>query len=69
MKVKELIEFLETQPQDLPVIYELHSEYTLLEKDFIEVGKQQPARADGRVHASWGDKGLATVEYLIFPGN
>ena len=68
MKVKELIKYLEAQPQELDVIYRFCSEYKVMKPTDIEVTKQQPARVDGHVHDSWTDDKLATVEYLTFPG-
>ena len=67
MNVAELIEFLKTQPQDLPVAYALHSEYCLLELDDIEVVKACEPRPDGWVHGARPDK--PTRLYLMFPGN
>lgn len=67
--VGQLVEFLKTQPKNLPVAYRCCSEYDSLSVDQIEVMKLQPARPDGWVHSTWDDDDLRTVEYLVFPGN
>ena len=67
MKVSELIEFLKTQPQDLPVVYKCFSEQCLLEADDIEVRTLGVLRDDGWVHDARPDK--PNTEYLVFPGN
>lgn len=67
MTVAELIAFLETQPQDLPVAYRLHSEHALLNKDDIGVQVLREARPDGWVHDPRPDK--PSRQYLVFPGN
>ena len=67
MTVKELIEFLEAQPQDIQVAYELHSEHCLLKKQDIEITECCEPRDDGWVHYKRPDK--PTQKYLMFPGN
>jgi hypothetical protein len=67
MTVAELIAFLETQPQDIPVAYCLHSEQCLMEEGDIRVKQLQPARPDGWVHHPRPD--VQSVPYLLFPGN
>ena len=67
MTVKELIEFLQTQPQDLPVAYCLHSEQALLEVEHISIQKCCLARPDGWVQNARPD--MFAVDYLVFPGN
>lgn len=67
MVVKELIEFLQKQPQDLVVIYKLHSEMCVLEEKDIEIGEACIERPDGWVQSKRKDK--ETKTYLIFPGN
>jgi hypothetical protein len=67
MTVAELIAFLETQPQDLPVAYRIHSEQCLLEAGDIGVEHLQHARPDGWVHHARPD--AQSVPYLVFPGN
>lgn len=67
MKVKQLIEFLKTQPQDLEVIYEKYSERCILEeKDIYIVTSCQPRR-DGWVQNERPD--MDKQQYLSFPGN
>lgn len=39
MKVKELIELLQTMPQESEVIYSCYSDYTVLDADTIKVQK------------------------------
>lgn len=67
MTVKELIEFLKTQPQELPVVYYCHSEQVLMEKSDIRIENLGKARMDGWVHDARPDE--PTVKYLVFPGN
>lgn len=67
MIVSELIEFLKTQPQHLPVVYECYSEYALLEAKSIEVDELCPSREDGWVASPRPDK--PTRQYLVLPGN
>lgn len=67
MTVKELIDFLSTQPQHLPVAYSLHSEYCLLETKDICIDHHGHPRPDGWVPCRRPD--METMEYLLFPGN
>lgn len=67
MKVKELIAFLQTQPQDLPVAYRCYSEQCLLEASDIKIEKLSVARDDGWVADA--RPGLPAAKYLLFPGN
>ena len=67
MKVKELVEFLKTQDQEMLVAYELYSEQCLLSKDCMNVRELCEARPDGWVHSKRGD--MPSVEYLVFDGN
>ena len=67
MKVKELIEFLQTQPQDIDVAYKCFSEHDLLEPHQIEVKEGCLPRGDGWIQDARPDK--STVKYLMFPGN
>lgn len=70
MTVKQLIEFLQTQDQNLVIGYEIYSEHQLMELEQIEVKELQPARPDGWIHDVWGaEPKLPTEKYLIFPGN
>lgn len=67
MKVSELIEYLQTCPQDLEVVYRCYSEQCLL--DVNDIGQEElcVAREDGWVQNIRLDK--ATQTYLVFPGN
>jgi hypothetical protein len=74
--VAELIAFLQTKPQHLPVCFAKYSEYQLLElekndedNNYIQIKTLQPPRADGWVHNDWNDHELRTQQYLVFPGN
>lgn len=67
MKVSELIEFLKTQPQDLRVVYECHSEQILLDASEIKIEELCVPRPDGWVHDKRPDK--PTETYLVLPGN
>lgn len=65
--VAELIEFLRTQDQDLPVGYNLYSEHCLLDIKNIGVVTCCEHRQDGWIHTYRPDK--KAVKYLMFPGN
>lgn len=67
MTVKELIEILQTKPQDLQVIYAVYSEFCLLEARDIDVQWACPPRRDGWV--AWERPDKPKQEYLAFPGN
>jgi hypothetical protein len=67
MKVKELIAFLQTQPQDVPVAFCQYSDYTAMEIEHIVLQDLQSARVDGYVGAARPDK--PTEKWLVFPGN
>lgn len=67
MKVSELIEYLQTQPQDLEVVYKCFSEQVLLDADELEVIEVCPPRQDGWIQDKRGD--MPTQQYLCFPGN
>lgn len=67
MIVKELIELLQTFPQDLPVAFPQYSEYRLLEAADIAVQECSYVRDDGWVHEKRPDR--ETMPYLMFPGN
>ena len=75
MTVEDLIVKLSSYPKRLPVAYACCSEYTLLEAEQLRVVWLQPARPDGWVANDWStrksaqDKVIATVQYLVFPGN
>lgn len=67
MLVKDLIKFLERQPQDIPVAFECCSEQLLLKESDIEIEKLCLPRNDGWVQNARPDR--AVQEYLVFPGN
>lgn len=67
MTVAELITFLQTQPQDIQVVYSIYSEQCLLEAKEIRLVELCKARPDGWVHHKRSDK--ETDLYLLFPGN
>lgn len=67
MKVSELIAFLQTQPQDLQVVYACYSEYCLLDSGEIKVEPLCLPRPDGWVHCYRKD--MPSQDYLCFPGN
>lgn len=70
MNVEELIVFLQTQPQDLQVAYEIHSEQCLLETADIKIREACKPRPDGWVHNKRPDKQTQDyLMYLMFPGN
>jgi hypothetical protein len=65
--VRELIEYLKTQPQDIPVAYYCFSERLLLRLDDISLGVGCIPRPDGWVQNSRPD--MPSQPYLCFPGN
>lgn len=65
--VAELVAFLQTQPQDLPVVYRRWSEQCLLELGDIVVEAACKARPDGWVENYRHDR--PKTDYLFFPGN
>ncbi len=67
MTVKELINFLQEQPQDLQVCFELYSEQSLLQLSDIEVVELCKPRDDGWVQNKRPD--MPVQKYLRFPGN
>lgn len=67
MTVKELINHLETLPQEYEVVYDRYSERVLLEKDEIEIITASLPRNDGWVHDARPDK--SKQKYVSFPGN
>ena len=70
MTVKELRTHLVSFPDDLPVCYQIYSEYMLLDRSTLMVRRLQPARKDGWVHGQWaGEPAHALIPYLVFPGN
>ena len=67
MLVSELIALLQIYDPDLPVIYQLYSEYETLEAKDIAVENRCLPRPDGWVANLRPDK--ASQPYLVFPGN
>lgn len=67
MTVAELIVFLQTQPQDLPVAYECYSEQCLLRVDQIRIYEGCAPRQDGWIHKNRPD--MPRQKYLLLPGN
>lgn len=67
MTVRELIEFLKTQPQDALVAFCQYSDYTAMEAEHIDLMNLQSARVDGYVGEARPDK--PTQQWLVFPGN
>lgn len=67
MTVAELIEQLQTYPQNLQVAYCLYSEMTLLEDYHIDIVTACEPRPDGWIQRQRPDK--QTQDYLCFPGN
>ncbi len=67
MTVAELIAFLQTQPQDLPVVHGMYSEFLLLKQESISVDELAMPRGDGWVAYKRGD--ASSQKYLVLPGN
>lgn len=67
MTVAELIQFLQTQPQDLPVAYRMCSEQCLLNAEDIRISEECLPRVDGWIQNQRRD--MPTQKYLMFPGN
>lgn len=67
MTVKELIEFLQTQDQELQVAYSLHSEQCLMELNNIMILEACFPRNDYWIQDKRPD--MPTQKYLLFPGN
>ena len=67
MNVSELIAFLQTQQQDLPVAFKCYSEAAVLEADEIIIVEACEPRVDGWVENRRPDK--PAIKYLMFPGN
>jgi hypothetical protein len=65
MKVSELIKFLQQQPQDIDVAYEIYSEQCLLKEDDMEIADLCEARDDGWIQNKSPDK--PTKKYLLLP--
>lgn len=70
MTVKEFIEYLKTQPQDILVAHRMCSEQCLLDKDSIEIVELGDPRPDGWIHDLWVKPEVKpTQKYLLLPGN
>lgn len=67
MKVKDLITYLQTQPEDIQVAYRLWSEQCLLELEHLKVEELCEPRSDGWIQDKRID--IPTQMYLVFPGN
>lgn len=67
MTVKDLIELLQKQPQDLQVAYLLHSEQCLMDADDIGIVELCQPRPDGWIQDKRPD--MPTQLYVMFPGN
>lgn len=67
MTIKEFIEYLQTQPQDLPVAYKCCSEQCMLNVESIEITDMCFPREDGWIQDTRPD--MPTRKYLLLPGN
>lgn len=67
MIVKELIEFLQKQPQDMLVAHKFCSDWELIRLEDIDMVEAGEPRSDGYIHAKRPDRLI--VKYLLFPGN
>lgn len=67
MNVAELMEFLQQQPMDMPVVVECFSEQLLLTADSIDIRELCEPRDDGWVPNQRPDK--KSKMYLVIPGN
>ena len=67
MIVKELIEFLQKQQQDLPVAYTCCSNQIMLDSEEISIEELYNAMVYGWVANKRPHK--ETTLYLVFPGN
>ena len=67
MTVAELIAFLQKQPQDLQVAFDLYSDQCLLNVSDIRIKELGLPRPDGWVPSKRSDQ--PTQRYLVLPGN
>jgi hypothetical protein len=67
MTVAELIAFLQTQPQYLPVAYRCFSEQCLLNAEDISITEECLPRPDGWIQNKRND--MPMQPYLMLPGN
>ena len=65
--IADLIEHLQTLPQDLPVGYRCYSEECLLDFADLKIEEHCAPREDGWIQNKRPDK--PSIKYLIFPGN
>lgn len=72
MTVKELIEHLKTFDENLKIVFDQYSDYTVLEKDMIRIERLVPKREYFERYYEYQYKNEPkpnTVEVLAFPGN
>ncbi len=67
MTVAELIDLLQTYPQNLQVAYDKYSEHCLLDPGDVRLYEACEPRPDGWVPCKRPDKPVRT--YLMLPGN
>ena len=67
MTVADLIQFLQTHPKDMPILFRQYSDYTILQEDQICIEEHGLPRSDGYVPSQRPDK--PSQKYLVFPGN
>lgn len=67
MTVAEFIKFLEKQPQNIQVAYEIYSEQALLRVDDIKLVELCEPRPDEWIQDKRPD--MPTQLYLLLPGN
>lgn len=67
MNTKELIEFLQKQPQDALIAYCCYSEQVLMNIEDISVPELCAPREDGWIQNKRPDQ--PTQKYIVFPGN
>lgn len=67
MTVREFIEYLQQQPQDIQVAYSIYSEQVLLEVKEIEIVEGCQPRNDRWVQNKRPD--MPSQQYLLLPGN
>ena len=66
MTVSDLIAYLQTLPQNLPVAYDCHSEHCLVEERDIRIYEACEPRPDGWIERKRPDKPVR--QYLMLPG-
>lgn len=65
--VADLIQHLQTLPQDLPVCFYQYSEQVLLELSSLKIHEFCLPRPDGWIQNKRPD--MPSQKYLVFPGN